>query len=88
MEILFQATDLAIEKRMSKLSQRLLEAVYRDSGIDDKDNWFKMEVPELLRKFAKTSEKAAAGTEREAQPSAAGSRRRRRSRNNPLARKR
>ena len=84
MEILFQATDLAIEKRMSKLSQRLLEAAYRDSGIDDKDNWFKMEVPDLLQKFAKPSEKAGAGAEQAAQ---ASTRRGRRSRSNPFARK-
>ena len=85
MEILFQATDLAIEKRMSKLTQRLLEAAYRDSGIDDKNNWFKMEVPELLQNFSKSPERTAASPEQTAQPS---TRRGRRSRTNPLARKR
>ncbi|MHC2288804.1 MULTISPECIES: TniB family NTP-binding protein [Bradyrhizobium] len=59
MEILFQATDLAIEKRMSKLNLRVLEAAYRDSGVDDKDNWFMMEVPELLEKFNQTSKNKA-----------------------------
>lgn len=53
MEILFQAADLAIEKRMNKLSLRVLEAAYRDNGVDDKDNWFKMDVPEMLQKFTK-----------------------------------
>jgi hypothetical protein len=58
MEILYQASDLAIEKGMQKLSLRVLEAAYRDSGISDKDNWFKMEVPQLLRKFGEPSQGA------------------------------
>ena len=85
MEILYQASDLAIEKRMGKLSQRVLEAALRESGIDDKDNWFKMEAPELLRKFANPSKEVIAETAQVAQPSA---RRGKRSRNNPLVRKR
>lgn len=51
MEMLFQATDLAIEKRTSKLTVRALEAACRDNGVNDKDNWFKMERPMLVRWF-------------------------------------
>ena len=51
MELLFQATDLAIEKGMPKLTLPILEAVCRQNGINDQDNWFKMEVPEFLRRF-------------------------------------
>lgn len=80
MEILFQATDLAIEKRMSKLNLRVLEAAYRDSGIDDKDNWFMMEVPELLEKFNEPSQSKAKG-------GGSSSRRRSRSNDDVLARK-
>lgn len=79
MEILFQATDLAIEKRMSKLNLRVLEAAYRDSGVDDKDNWFRMELPDLLKKFAKPAP--------EADEAGQGKRRGRVPNKTPLARK-
>jgi hypothetical protein len=84
MEILYQASDLAIEKGMRKLNLRVLEAAYRDSGINDKDNWFMMEIPELLEKFNQTAQKSGtAGA-----PAESSSRRGGRSKDNVLARKR
>lgn len=81
MEILFQASDLAIEKGMDRLTPRVLEVALRDNGVNDKDNWFMMKVPEMLQKFSQPD------TDPEAAAPADGTGKRRRSRQTPLNRK-
>jgi hypothetical protein len=80
MEILFQASDLAIEKRLDRLTPRVLAAALRDNGVNDKDNWFMMEVPVMLQKISQPKPEADADA-------AAGTGKRRRSTKNPLSRK-
>jgi hypothetical protein len=57
MEFLFAATDLAIEKRMSRLNLKVMAAAYREMvECPDKDNWFMMDIADVHRRFHEKDE--------------------------------
>jgi hypothetical protein len=72
MDFLHAASDLAIEKGMPKIAQSVMIAAYRESGKNDSENWFKMPLPEVVKRFerakpeedADRDEKAAAPARR------------------------
>lgn len=50
-DLLFPAADLAIERGLSRITPKTLQAAYRNRGYDDADNWFAMDWERVRNRF-------------------------------------